>query len=333
MAPQRPHRHNSRSGIRQAPTLVFVPEAGAVPFPGYRLLRLRGIGGFASVWEAQSPTGERVAMKFMSSANASTTSRELRSLQAIQPLDHPNLLRIRQVWSLPGCIVIAMDLADASMLDLLELYVEEFGRLIDPEKVCLYLFQVAQALDFLNARTHRIEGRTVGLQHGDVKPNNILLVGDSARLADYGLATPTSGPVTPCPRQGTAEYCAPEVFQGNLSDWSDQFSFAVTYHVLRTGTFPYPPPPAKEHLRNYHRPDPDLSAITPAERPALARALSPIPQNRFPTCMDLMAALLTALELRVERNEEGAFKVRRVAGSDFGDPPKSRQYKLQSNGR
>ena len=326
--PFRPHRPNSKSASRPAPTLVFVPEAGAVPFPGYRLLRLRGVGGFASVWEAQEPNGERVALKFMSSANAATTSRELRSLQAIQSLDHPNLLRIRQVWSLPGCIVIAMDLADASMLDLFELYVEDFGRMIEPEKVCLYLAQVADALDFLNARRHRIEGRLVGLQHGDVKPNNILLVGDSARLADYGLATPTSGPVTPCPRHGTAEYCAPEVFQGNLSEWSDQFSFAVTYHVLRTATFPYPPPPPRDQLRNYHRPEPELSNLSPAERPILARALSPIPQNRFPTCMDLMSALLTALDLRIDWAPGGAVKVRPGSGGDRYEPGKSKQYKL-----
>jgi serine/threonine protein kinase len=299
--------------------------------PGYRLLRLRGVGGFASVWEAQSGNGEPVALKFMSSSNAGTTARELRSLQAIQSLDHPNLLRIRQVWSLPGCIVIAMDLADASLLDLLELYIEEFDRQIEPEKICQYLLQVAHALDFLNARRHRIEGRLVGLQHGDIKPNNILLAGDSAKLADYGLATPTSGPVTPCPRQGTAEYCPPEVFQGNLSEWSDQFSFAVTYHVLRTGTFPYPPPPPKDQLRNYHRPEPDLSLVTPNERPVLARALSPIPQNRFPTCLDLMAALLVALELRVERTDEGMIKVRRTTG-DSSETSKSRQYKLHPNG-
>jgi serine/threonine protein kinase len=224
-----------------------------------------------------------------------------------------------------------MDLADASLMDLLELYIEEFDRQIEPEKVCLYMFQVAQALDFLNARRHRIEGRLVGLQHGDIKPNNILLVGDSARLADYGLATPTSGPVTPCPRHGTAEFCPPEVFQGNLSEWSDQFSFAVTYHVLRTGTFPYPPPPPRDQLKHYHRPDPDLSLLSPPERPLLARALSPIPQNRFATCLDLMAALMAALEVRVERNEEGAFKIRRNTGEST-EMSKSRQYKLHPNG-
>lgn len=289
---------------------TFLPTVGGEPIPGHRLVRPRGHGGFATVWEAQTPTGERIALKFMSTQNGSSTARELRSLQAIQTLDHPNLLKIRQVWSLPGVIVIGMDLADASMLDLLELYAEEFGKLLEPEKLCLYLYQVAEALDFLNAKKHKIDGRVCGLQHGDIKPNNILLVGDSARLADYGLATPTIGTITPCPRQGTVEYCAPEVFAGYQSERSDQFSFAVTYYMLRTGMFPYPPPPPPgPGLKGYSRPDPDLSAVTPGERAALTKALAPIPQQRFKTCVEFMASILLALGLKAEKSEEGVLKI------------------------
>ena len=310
-----------RSGFRQPFVAAYVPEAGSSPFPGYRLIRLRGQGGFATVWEAENPQGERVAMKFMSSANAGSTARELRSLQAVQPLRHRHLLRQHQVWSIPGCIVIAMDLADGSLLDLFELYVDDLARPMEPEKVCLYLCQAADALDFLNARRHRMDGRLVGFQHGDIKPNNILLLGDEAKLADYGLAAPTSGPVTPCPRQGTAEYCAPEVFLGHLSERSDQFSLAVTYHVLRTGVFPFPSPPAdREKLRNYVRPDPNLLNLTPAERPVVARALSPVPQNRYPTCREFMAGLMSALNLKPVRSEGGPDSTIR---SVVADPPSS----------
>ena len=303
MAP-RPARRPSPAPFGSAAGL-FVPEAGATPFPGYRLERLRGRGGFATVWESSTLGGELVALKFMSSVtSAATTARELRSLQAIQLLDHPNLLRTRQVWSMPGWIVIGMDLADASLLDLLELYADEFGRPIDVDKLFEYLLPTAEALDFLNARNHRVEGRLVGLQHGDIKPNNILLTGNLAQLADYGLATPTNGPATPCPRHGTAEYCAPEVFHGSLSDRSDQFSFAVTYHVLRTGSFPFPEPPPRERLKNYNRPDPDLSALPAAERPIVARALAVAPQARYVNCVEFVSRLLLANKLTAKPTEE-----------------------------
>ena len=225
------------------------------------------------------------------------------------------MLRTHQVWSLPGTIVIGMDLAEASLLDLLMLYIDEFGRPLEPDKLARYMVQVAQALDFMNARKHRVDGRLVGLQHGDIKPNNILLVDDVAKLADYGLAAPTSGPVTPCPRHGTVEFCPPEVFSGQLTDWSDQFSFAVTYHVLRTGRFPYPTPPTGtqgELARGYQRPDPDLSSLPVPERPALARALSPIPQQRFPTCGHFMSAVLSAQRLRSVLEIDGTVEIRPI---------------------
>jgi serine/threonine protein kinase, bacterial len=302
-----PPRPSRRSGYRPSYVEAFRPEAGAVPFPGYRLIRLRGVGGFSNVWEAETSQGEHVAMKFMSgaSSNASSTSKELRSLQALQSLHHPYLLKTRNVWSLPGCIVIAMDLADGSMLDLFELYYQDLHKPLEIEKLCLYLSQTAEALDFLNARKHKVDNGIVGFQHGDVKPNNILLVGDEAKLADYGLATPTTSKLTPCPRQGTAEYCAPEVFQGLLSDRSDQFSLAVTYHVLRTGMFPFPAAPSnKESLKGYVRPEPTLGPIQGLERSAVLRGLSPVPQDRYPTCFDFIADILQSLQLRLVRTDE-----------------------------
>lgn len=292
---------SSRSSKSRAIALLpgFTPEAGAVPFPGYRLVRLRGRGGFATVWEAVDPDGQLVALKFMSSHNGASTVRELRALRAFAALEHPNLLPIHDVWSIPGQIVIGMELAEASMLDLMLLYVDEFRKPIETDRLLRHLSEAASALDFLNARTHLWEGRKVGLQHGDIKPNNILLVGDRAKLADYGLATPIAAAKSPCHRHGTLEYVAPEVIQGYATDTTDQFSLAVTYYVLRSTTFPYPPPPPPEKLaRSFTRPAPDLSCVTEAERPALLRALSPIPQNRFPTCTAFIDALKVATGLK-----------------------------------
>ena len=311
MRPRRPSLLASPNPRQDNP---FEPEAGSCPLPGYRLERLRGRGGFATVWEATSPSGERVAMKFMSSQNASATARELRSLQAIQKLSHPRLLRMRQVWSLPGQIVISMDIADASLLDLFFLYTDEFGRPIDLEKVCLYLYQAAEALDFLNARRHSFEGGSVAFQHGDIKPNNILLVGDEAKLADYGLSTPMIGPSTTCPRQGTIEYAAPEIFAGTLTETSDQFSFAVTYYLLRTGAFPYPMPPAMPP-RGYQRPAPDLSLLSKEEQTVLLRALAPVPQDRYPNTIELMNQLLRVLRLEVMREPDRGMSVKPIPDS------------------
>jgi len=289
--------HKSKSMQLQG----FLPEVGAVPLPGYKLLRLRGRGGFATVWETSKPDGGIVALKFMSSHNANSTIRELRALRTFTELRHTNWLAIDKVWCIPGQIVIEMELADASLLDMMLLYADEYGTPIEAGKLLVYMCDVAEGLDFLNAKHHKMDGRFVGYQHGDVKPNNILLMNDTAKLADYGMATATIGVKTPCHRHGTIEYVAPEVFSGYATDSSDQYSLAVTYALLRTGRFPFPPPPTElEFGRSYVRPAPDLRALQNAqERAAVARALSHIPQNRFPNCMAFITEIARSRSVRV----------------------------------
>lgn len=292
--------------IRSTTPGAFALNAGAEPAPGYRLRRLRGRGGFAEVWESTAPGGRpTAALKFMLSSNTSTTARELRSIQSFIVMDHPYMVKTYGVWSLPGYIVVDMELADATLLDLMLLYNTEFGEHLDPKVLGLYLWQAAEALDFLNARKHLRDGKRVGFQHGDIKPNNILLLGETAKLTDYGLSIPTYGPTTPCPRAGTLDYAAPEVFQGHLTDYSDQFSLAVSYCVLRFGGFPFPKMEPEDVRQSFHRPPPDLTFHPPAEQAALLRALSPVPQDRYPGCREMMLAILKSQGLQVGRDIDG----------------------------
>src|SRR5439155_3010852 len=117
--------------IRSNTPGAFVVNAGSEPAPGYRLRRARGRGGFAEVWEADTPTGP-VALKFMASSNAGTTSREIRALQSLMALDHPHLVKTHGVWSLPGYVVVDMELAEATLLDLMLVYHNDLGQHIDP---------------------------------------------------------------------------------------------------------------------------------------------------------------------------------------------------------
>jgi serine/threonine protein kinase, bacterial len=265
---------------------------GAEPLPGYKLVQLRGKGAFAEVWEAVKENGESVALKFISSDKTATTVKEVKSLQAIQRLRHAHLLRIENVSSVPGFIVIAMELADCSLLDLLDAYQTEFKTLIPVDELAAYMAQVAAGLDFLNARRHLHEGRKVGFQHCDVKPSNILMVGKTIKLADFGLSAPTAGLTNPYSKSGTLEFAAPEIHRGMLSEKSDQFSLAVSWYYLRTATFPYPLPPEGFGRRySYSRPAPDLGLVTRSERKILERALDGEPEHRWESCEVLIREL------------------------------------------
>ena len=263
---------------------------GMEPYPGYRLRQVLGRGGFAEVWEAETPTGGTIALKFMPCNDGLAAAKEIRSIEAVRKLDHPNLCRIERVWAHLGYIVIAMELADGSLLDLLEAYMSEFHTPIVGEQVCLYLSQAAAGIDFMNSRVHILDGRRVSFQHCDIKASNLLLFGDTVKLADFGLASPTTSALKFHRRAGTLNYTPPEVFQGRLSDWTDQYSLAVTYCELRAGRLPFNDTPAT-FVKGFVRMAPDLSMLPEAERPIVQRALNPTPQDRWPSCKDFIARL------------------------------------------
>jgi serine/threonine-protein kinase len=269
-------------------------QAGLEPFPGYRLRRLLGFGSFAEVWEAEGEGDTPIALKFLPAERERATPGEIRSLQAIRQLSHPNLIRIHRVWCHLGYIVIAMERADGSLADLHDSYRSETGSGVIIEHACLLLSQAAAALDFLNTRQHCLEGKSVAIQHCDIKPSNLMLFGDTVKLADFGLAATLSGSVAACRPCGTPAYAAPEIFRGRLNRHSDQYSLAVTYCELRGGRLPFPRPP-RSFAADYLPPPPDLSMLSPPERPILAQALSHTPEERWPSCghfIDRIARLL-----------------------------------------
>lgn len=265
-------------------------QVGSVPYPGYRLRQMISRGAFGEVWETETNTGQTLALKFLPASDALVSAKEIRAIQAIRQLVHPHLVRIDQVWTHLGYIIIAMELAEGSLLDLLDVYQAELGTPVAPAEVAAHLTQVATALDFLNARQHMHDGRRVGFQHCDIKPSNILICGDTSKLCDFGLSSATGSALRFHHRAGTLAYAAPEVFQGRLSDWTDQYALAVTYYQLRTGAMPFADTPAS-FVPTYVRPRPDLRLLPTAEQPIVARALAVVPQNRWPSCGEFMSRL------------------------------------------
>jgi serine/threonine protein kinase len=182
-----------------------------------------------------------------------------------------------------------MEMAEGSLHELLDASLAEEGKAVDRGDLCPLLAQAAEALDFLNTRRHRHEDRLVAIQHCDIKPSNLLLFGDTVKLADFGLATVTSQYVQFKRPAGTPAYMAPELMMGRISDRSDQFSLAVTYVQMRTGKLPWPEEEPDPDRQTW--PVPDLSGLQAKERVIISRALSNVAQERWPNCKEMMAHL------------------------------------------
>jgi serine/threonine protein kinase len=266
--------------------------AGKDLCPGYKLKRLVGKGGYGSVWEAETPDGSCVALKFLQCENSSAAAEEIKAIQSVKSRFHRHLIRIKEVWCHSGYVIVTMPLADGSLLDLYETCVAEYQTAMIPEDVCPLMLQAADALDFLNSRQHMVSGVRVAIQHCDVKPSNMLLFGDTLCLCDFGLASTTTSSIKTHRPAGTLDYAAPEIFQGRLSDHTDQFALGVSYCHMRGG-LPFKDTP-KTFQWGYVRQAPDLDMLTEVEKPIVARALSNVPQDRWPSCMEFINQLLKA---------------------------------------
>ncbi len=265
---------------------------GTEPFPGYRVSRFLGRGGFGEVWEATNPEGKKVALKFVKVGPQSATEIGGHQMMAqIKP--HPNIVTYDKIWPWRQYVVMMSDLADGTLADALEIYRKEFHEKMPAKEVAGLLLQVAEALDYLNTRQHRVNAELVGIQHADAKPGNMLIFGDTIRLGDFGLATTMKEASKPTDFRGTTEYAAPEIWKGRLSQNTDQYALAVSYAWLRMGVSPFPSIPP-DFQPGYVRPPPRLAEMTREEQAILLRALHTIPEMRYSSCKEMMRDLWSA---------------------------------------
>jgi predicted Ser/Thr protein kinase len=221
----------------------------------YRLERLLGRGGMASVWRARDEVLERdVAVKVLSDTIASDEEfvvRFRREARIAAGLSHPNLIGVYDYAEGEERPYLVMEyVAGPNLAERLQR-----GESIDCERL---------ARELLSALAHI---HAAGILHRDVKAQNVLLGEDGrAKLIDFGIALPEDA--TSLTRTGnilgTARFISPEVMAGGFaSERSDLYSCGVVLDDCLAGD------PASARLR----PLVDrLTASDPAKRPASAAA-------------------------------------------------------------
>ena len=266
---------------------------GDEPIPGYRLLALLGRGGFGEVWKCEAPGRLCKAIKFvygnLQGLEGASAEEELRAIGHVKDIRHPFMLSMERVEIIDGELLIVTELADKSLHDVFAAYQQAGAAGIPRDELLAYLREAAEALDLLNIQ--------YGLQHLDIKPQNLFLVSSHVKVADFGLVSSLGGR----PGEGavslsaiTPLYAPPEVFRGSLSAHCDQYSLAIVYQELLTGKPPFRGENLRQLLLQHTTAEPNLKSLPAPDRPVVAKALCKDPDGRFSTCTDFVLALATS---------------------------------------
>ncbi|UPG67692.1 serine/threonine-protein kinase [Gordonia hongkongensis] len=203
-------------------------------FGRYRIVAKIGQGGMGQVFRAfDTLTNREVALKVLPSEFADNTefrTRFQREADLVAGLREPHIVPIHGFGEIEGRLFLDMRLIDGvdarSML-------ESQGPM-SPERAIGIIDQVAAALD---------AAHSVGLEHRDVKPENILVAHrDFVYLIDFGIARAVNetGLTRTGLAVGTFAYMAPERFGGNSDHRSDVYALTCVLYELLTGAAPFP---------------------------------------------------------------------------------------------
>src|SRR6185437_14327591 len=264
-------------------------ENQAEPIPGYKLMERLGGGGFGDVWKCEAPGGLLKAIKFvygdLSAAgdDGHRAEQELKALSRVKTVRHPYILSLERYDIIDGQLMIVMELADRKLWDRFKECRARGLPGIPRDELMAYMEETAEALDLMNNEYQ--------LQHLDIKPQNIFLVHSHIKVADFGLVKDLEGMQASVTGGVTPVYAAPETFDGWVSRYCDQYSLAIVYQELLTGQRPFSGNNIRQLILQHLQTAPNVSPLPPSDQPAIARSLAKTPDERFPTCRELVEAL------------------------------------------
>jgi serine/threonine protein kinase len=258
----------------------------------YEVERELGRGGMATVYLARDVTeGRPVAIKAMHRGlvTALGIERFHREMGIAASLSHPLILPLYDSGNAGGVLYYVMPYVEGESL----FQRLERDRRLPLDDALRITRDVADALGYAHGR---------GVLHRDVKPENILLAGDRAMVADFGLARAIgaadyqklteTGVVL-----GTVYYMSPEQLGGrrDLDQGADIYSLGCILYEMLTGEPPYTGSLEQLVSRIVRAPIPSVQRLTPSVPSsvdqAISRAIAKTAADRFATMQEFAAAL------------------------------------------
>ncbi|HEU5370167.1 MAG TPA: protein kinase [Ktedonobacterales bacterium] len=214
----------------------------------------------------------------------------LKAAQALQQLEHPHILRVREAGVQQGYPFLVTDY----------FAYRTFSQVYAPPNIPLllvflpHLKQIASALHYAHRRS---------IAHGDIRPENMLLsANNTVLLRGFVLEAIIQNrgrlnyPGAASAEQEAMLYAAPEQIQGNPGFASDQYALGVFIYQLLCGQAPFIGSPVEIAFQKIHAPVPGLrqhmpDSVSPGVEHVVMKALEREPEKRFPDVQAFIDAL------------------------------------------
>lgn len=235
--------HNRQDSISSLASNSTVGNVHPRKIGPWRLGKTLGRGATGRVLLAShQTTGQKAAVKVVSKSElneddgpkkaSDETSLPYgieREIIIMKLLNHPNVLRLYDVWETSKALYLVLEYVEGG--ELFDLLVEQ-GPLQEEEAI-KYFRQIILGTAYCHA---------LGICHRDLKPENILLDGNlNVKLADFGMAALESNDKLLETSCGSPHYAAPEIVSGLKyhGSASDIWSCGVILFALLTGRLPF----------------------------------------------------------------------------------------------
>ena len=223
-------------------------KAGTVLRERYQIHRIIGQGGMGSVYLADDLRleGRQCAIKEVEHDNSLSKDLQkeardqfLREATTLARLDHPNLPKVSDYFSIGNRDYLTMDFVPGKDLRTLMLEAKNSNTFLHEDNVLDWANQLADSLSYLHDQDPPI-------LHRDIKPSNLKITPSGLiKLVDFGLVklfTTSDVTITIIQGQGTALYTPLEQYggdSGHTDPRSDIYAFGATLYHLLTNQPPF----------------------------------------------------------------------------------------------
>lgn len=214
---------------------------------GYNIEGLLGAGASGELWLARDQSSrDQVALKRFRPRDDEAKQAARRMVSVLEQLEHPGLLRVREMLPHGDDFVLVLDYAEGGTLDQLMMA----RGTLHPGELVTIATTLSDALSTLHDR---------GLVHGEVTPESIVFTADGRPLlTDLGLLALIDGGEL----LGTLGYTDPAAGEHGTTAGSDVYGLAAVCYTALSGTTLDP----QQQRRPLHQ-------VAPGVPPGLAHAV------------------------------------------------------------